>query len=523
MRSPLIRGGASGRVQPRPEGQSLSVTNSYVELAPGMNVLDEKTGQYVPAQAQWQVVNASGHFVAAQTQFKVILSPNPAEAGAVHVLTPDGVELRSSVRGLALVDQASGKSVMLAEVKGGKAEWTAPEEVVFRDAFDGCSADLRYRISPSRFEQDLIVREQIPPESLVAWGLNPLSTRLVILTEFFDAPEPSQARRQFPRADKGELADYDLSFGAMTIGAGSAFAVETEEACAPEPVPVGKAWELLEGRRFLTESVDYTALGPLFSFNGCSSTARCEHLTVNLATWANYNGTCSLLYLTNSLLAGVTNSGTLTVTNATVVLASAEGIFQGVGQGSNYLAAGSPYRNWANATTNLNADLAKDLQEPDHLPAGRALGALHGRHGAQPAGPARYRHAGPGLSLRSPGLLLERPQPDLVQQPVQQGNLHLHDHVPKPVLHGERQPVQQRHVDQIRSGQLHGGLQRLSDRFEQSWGCEQQDRPHDGLPERSRHQLVRRVGELLLPGHRRQPDATDRHRQPQPGQRDPVP
>jgi hypothetical protein len=59
-----------------------------------MNVLDEKTGQYVPAQAQWQVVNASGHFVAAQTQFKVILSPNPAEAGAVHALTPDGVELR---------------------------------------------------------------------------------------------------------------------------------------------------------------------------------------------------------------------------------------------------------------------------------------------------------------------------------------------------------------------------------------------------------------------------------------------
>jgi hypothetical protein len=492
---------------------------------------------------------------------------------------------------------------MLAEVKGGKAEWTAPEEVVFRDAFDGCSADLRYRISPSRFEQDVIVREQIPPESLVAWGLNPLSTRLVILTEFFDAPEPSQARRQLPKADKGELADYDLSFGAMTIGAGSAFAVATEEAAETEPVPVGKAWELLEGRRFLTESVDYTALGPLLeslpppgharsgaadhrvkrtaalreqhglplppkaararqarveapafrqgrlvlpgttvryarltpaetrsapgavldyalqigsaqtnytfkgdttyyisaavpltgttgfeagtvikfaptnnarlivkgpinwqgtayrpivltarddassgdavsgagtlsgyyaavaldldtttntapallsyfrvayaqkavavngraghvfshgqlvncqngfgstysdlslrnvlffntltNFNGSSSTGRCEHVTVNTASWCNYNGTCTQFYLTNSLLAGVTNAGNLTVTNATAVLTSAEGIFQGVGQGSNYLAPSSPYRNWANAATDINADLAKDLK-----------------------------------------------------------------------------------------------------------------------------------------------------------------
>jgi hypothetical protein len=100
----------------------------------------------------------------------------------------------------------------------------------------------------------------------------------------------------------------------------------------------------------------------LTNFNGSSSTGRCEHVTVNTASWGNYNGTCSQLYLTNSLLAGVTNSGTLTVTNATAVLAGASGVFQTVGAATHYLAAGSPYRAWAGAATNINADLANDLK-----------------------------------------------------------------------------------------------------------------------------------------------------------------
>jgi hypothetical protein len=116
-----------------------------------------------------------------------------------------------------------------------------------------------------------------------------------------------------------------------------------------------------------TSSSDLSLRNVLFhnvltNFNGSSSTARCEHVTVNTASWCNYNSGCTI-YLTNSLLAAITNTGTLAVTNATAVLTSASGVFQTIGQGGNYLAASSTYRNWANASTNINANLATDLQK----------------------------------------------------------------------------------------------------------------------------------------------------------------
>ncbi len=618
-----------------PEGQNLAITNSYVELGLGLNRWDADRGDWVPAQAEFEQT-ADGYFIARQTQHQVILSPDLAVEGAVDFLTPDGQRLRSTPLGIALLDTQSGMSVMLGEITSCQAEWLAPGEVIYRGAFEGLNAHVRYRLSLSGFEQDILLEDEIGPELVAELGLDPGSTRALVLTEVFEGPEPE-------RVDVGPGIER-LSFGAMHIDPGQAFRIESDRAEAS--APVRPSWELIEGRRFLVEWVDYVALGPLMdalpkpdqgridtlksrvrrtasvtprrlaprhahlegnggspvakpgeeewwlrssergraerggdshalrsaatrsddgawpgrrparphgwgtgvelaslrpwasrlaatqrpsrglvldyalqlstgqsnhvfkgdttyyvsvtaalplkglttfeggtvikftngaklkiegpiawqgtayrpvvltarddasvgdavqyannlsgyyagvaleidrttnataailqhfriahaqtaiaisgqaghvfshgqlvncqrgfsptnaesslrnllfhnvltNFSGSGSTGRCEHLTVHTATWLNYNNACAWLYLTNCLLAGVTNAGTVTVSVGGVSLGSASGVFQTVGQGANYLAADSPYRNYSGASTSINSELAATLK-----------------------------------------------------------------------------------------------------------------------------------------------------------------
>ncbi|MBI4326532.1 MAG: hypothetical protein HY674_14895 [Chloroflexi bacterium] len=102
----------------------------------------------------------------------------------------------------------------------------------------------------------------------------------------------------------------------------------------------------------------------LTNFNGSSSTGRCEHVTVDTASWLNYNSACQNLYLTNSLLVAVTNVGTLTVGDM-VGTNSSTSVFQAVGRGYHYL-ADNTYRNVG--TTNINASLWADLKRMTTYP-----------------------------------------------------------------------------------------------------------------------------------------------------------
>ena len=235
-----------------PDGQTLAVTNSYVELGLGLNRWDVDRGDWVPAQAEFEQT-PDGYFIARQTRHQVILSPDLAVEGAVDLLTPDGQRLRSTPLGIALLDTRSGLSVMLGEIRSSKAEWVAPGEVIYRQAFEGLNAHVRYRLSASGFEQDILLEEEIGPELVAELELDPRSTRALVLTEVFEGPEPE-------RVDVGAGVDR-LSFGSMHIDPGQAFRIESDRAEAS--APVRPSWELIEGRRFLVESVDYVALGPL--------------------------------------------------------------------------------------------------------------------------------------------------------------------------------------------------------------------------------------------------------------------
>lgn len=258
--------------------------HSFTELATGLNRWDEGTGAYVPAVAEFELAD-SGFYVARQTQHQMILAPDLAGAEAVDLLAPDGARLQWRPLGLALIDRATGKSALVAELQSCKAEWTAANEVLYASAFDSIGADVRVVLSLDGCEADVVLREQIDPELLGELGFNPLTTRVLVLTEFLDPPEATVERRLFgPASDKasGEgddsssaqsiasaaagpaeeptAVDDEVSFGHLRIGSGKAFGLDAQSGLA---VPVFKSWEKIENRQFLIEGTEYMALVPL--------------------------------------------------------------------------------------------------------------------------------------------------------------------------------------------------------------------------------------------------------------------
>lgn len=233
-------------------------SSRFVELATGLNRFDGQSRKWVAARPEFEVTRG-GEFVARQTQHQVILAPTVNVTGAVDLLTPDGVRLRSTIVGLAAVDAVSGRSVMLAEVRPSRGQRVSPSEVAYPDAFDSLVMDVRYRLTLDGFEQDVVMRRRIPGAFLTELGLNPATTRLVVLTEFFEAPSAVRVSQRTTPADAADMADHRIEFGRMVLGEGRAF-VAGEDGSG---LPVAKSWENLEGRRFLIEAISYPRLARL--------------------------------------------------------------------------------------------------------------------------------------------------------------------------------------------------------------------------------------------------------------------
>jgi len=240
-------------------GEVAYSTNRFVSLAAGLNRWDDLTSSWVPARAEF-VRAKSGHFLCSETQYKVIVGADLSEVPAVDFLTPDGVRLRSRIVGVALIGGGSGESVMLGEAKSCAAEWAAAGEIVFGDAFDGLRADVRYKVELDRFEQEVVLREQVPEELVRGFGMDPANARLAVITEFFDPPEP-----QIDRLDLN--GGVDLTFGSMKMALGRAFALDGEGCGVAGETPfdsvcVEKSWEKLDGRQCLVEWVELKAIAP---------------------------------------------------------------------------------------------------------------------------------------------------------------------------------------------------------------------------------------------------------------------
>ncbi|MCI0538747.1 MAG: hypothetical protein L0Z50_26365 [Verrucomicrobiales bacterium] len=159
-------------------------TNSFVELSSGMHVFSEADRKWVDASDEVEILEEGA--VARQSQHHVSFAGNLNDPnGTIDLKLLDGKRLRCRVTGLAYSED--GKSAFIAETKDCQGFVFGRNQVLYIQAFDsGISADIRYTTTLSSFEQDVIIREQLP--SPLEYGMNPDRTNIEIWTHFLDPP-----------------------------------------------------------------------------------------------------------------------------------------------------------------------------------------------------------------------------------------------------------------------------------------------------------------------------------------------
>ena len=238
--------------EPRPNGAFATHVHKYTELATGMHYWDN--GQWMDSREQIILLPDGNGAAATQGQHQVYFPPDIYN-GAIEIVTPDGKQLRARPLGISYDDGAN--LVMIAILTNSVGQLLpSGNQVIYTNAFSGLAADLVCTFRKSGFECDLVFREQ--PPGPAQFGLNPQVTRLQLLTEFFDTPDPDQTSETENLTDG--LTDQTLSFGNLKMVPGRAFTVGGTPPVIPNPaqsVRVFKQWLKLEGRTFLIEEMPY--------------------------------------------------------------------------------------------------------------------------------------------------------------------------------------------------------------------------------------------------------------------------
>ena len=239
-----------------PAGQIVTKVHSIKELASGMHYM--KNSRWV--ESKDLIESSSSGAVAEHGPYHVAFAQNLNSAGAIDQQTKDSKRLRSTILGLAYYDWSGGSNVMIAQIQDSQGELIASNQVLYPGALTGMTTGhVRYTYKHGSFEQDVILEEQPPsPESL---GLNPDTTEIEVLTEFFAPPDATVVEHTMP--DSG-LPDQDISWGAMRIGHGKAF----DLAVPPNPrsqVCVRRQYVNVQGRQILVEGVPLKKILPQLS------------------------------------------------------------------------------------------------------------------------------------------------------------------------------------------------------------------------------------------------------------------
>lgn len=259
----VVERGANHRVWEKtsyellPNGKVVSKKHRYTELAGGMHYKDAN-GKWAESKEEI-VAMPQGGAAAVQGQHQVYF-PDDIYQGVIETVTPDGKHLKSRPAGISYDDGTN--TVMIAELKASFGYLAGSNQVIYPDAFTGVKADLVCTYRKTGFECDLVFREQPPmPEQ---YGLSSAVSRLQLVTEFIDVPEPDKTTGRTSKKDG--LKDTVLRFGQVVMGQGKAFAVGNSEqdtnGIPAAKMPVYKTWLHLENRTFLIEEVPYEQIGP---------------------------------------------------------------------------------------------------------------------------------------------------------------------------------------------------------------------------------------------------------------------
>jgi hypothetical protein len=115
-------------------GDITLVTNSFVELANGLNRWDKQGKQWVQSRPELAVV--SDGIAASGAGHSAIFSKNLNSPGAIRVRMPDGQWFKSHILGLAYYDLRSGTNVLIAEPKDSAPEIVGTNQVDYLDDRD---------------------------------------------------------------------------------------------------------------------------------------------------------------------------------------------------------------------------------------------------------------------------------------------------------------------------------------------------------------------------------------------------
>ena len=235
-----------------PSGKREPKKHYFTEIATGMHY--QKDGKWAESSEQIDIL-PNGTAVAIHGQHQVTF-PGDLYKGIVELITPDGRHLKSRPMGLSYFDGTN--NVLIAELKSCAGVVIGKNQVVYYDAFTDFRADLVYTYTKAGLEQDVVIKEQPPlPEK---YSLNLASTRLQLLTEFFDTASPGMVKRS--AGERVGLKDDTLSFGEMRMVKGKAFSFGDAAPAASRSgeTAVYKSWELMEGRTFLVEELPVPGL-----------------------------------------------------------------------------------------------------------------------------------------------------------------------------------------------------------------------------------------------------------------------
>jgi hypothetical protein len=230
--------------------------HSYTEIATGLCYL--QNGEYVDSVEQIDAVANGAQAIQGQHQVQWAANAN-TPGGAVQLTTPDNKQLLSTVFGLVYYDTSTGSNVMLTRLQDSTATIVAGSNtLIYTNAFSNLTADVRYTYRKAGLNQDIILRQQ--PPSPADYGMNPATTWLQVITEFFNPPAPEITTV----TNNGVSDDCQLDFGDMKMGVGQAFLFQNDTSTVGG-VPVAKSWTNIDDRTFLIEQVPYTSISNLLS------------------------------------------------------------------------------------------------------------------------------------------------------------------------------------------------------------------------------------------------------------------
>jgi hypothetical protein len=262
------------------DGTVVVETNlAYIELQTSMHYWESNTWQ----NSLELVESYPGGAIARHSGHKVIFANNLNTTVAIDMLTPDGKELQSHLLALAYFDSASSNSVILATVTSSFGQILPPNQVIYTNAFPGL-ADVIFTYTKAGFEQDVILRAKPPlPET---FGLSSGTTKLELLTEFVNPPQPAITTTMLP-ASAGGMPDQTLSFGAMTFVQGRAFLAGSQQDPA-SGILVAKQWVATGGRMILFEEVPFSRIAAKLNSLPAAVLAQNEKTRIVNITSANW-------------------------------------------------------------------------------------------------------------------------------------------------------------------------------------------------------------------------------------------